>query len=119
MNRSCSVVREKSSNAWRIINRRFPPFCVIKLIKRTLFLQQDFEWPVGRFAEDIVYSVVTAYQAKKIEHLATPFYHYRCDGKSLTHVEDEESLMSNYQGNMSNVDIIALDKEVEIQTSLV
>lgn len=89
-----------------IINRRFPPFCVIRLIKRTLFFQQDFEWPVGRFAEDIVYSVVTAYNAKKIEHLAAPFYHYRCDGKSLTHVDDEESLMSNYRGNMSNVDIM-------------
>lgn len=89
-----------------IINRRNPPFCVVRLFKRTLFYREGVVWPVGRFAEDIVYSIVTAYYAAKIAHVKEPLYHYRTHSSSLTHSVSEEACLANYAGNRDNVNIM-------------
>ena len=89
-----------------IINRRHPPFCMMRLIRRTLFCRDEMIWPVGRFGEDIIYSTLTAYYANKIVHVKTPLYHYRNNPSSLTHVKDDKVYYSNYVGNRDNVDIM-------------
>ena len=89
-----------------IINRRNPPFCVVRLFKRSLFLRDEVVWPVGRFAEDIVYSIVTAYYAKKIVHVDRPLYYYRSHQESLTHYENEAACVNKLKGNIANVDIM-------------
>ena len=89
-----------------IINRREPPYCVVRLINRTLFCGAKIVWPVGRFAEDIIYSTVTAYYANKIVHLNAPLYHYRVYPKSLVHEKNDKAYYSKYIGNRDNVDIM-------------
>ena len=89
-----------------ILNRRNPPFCVVRLFRRTLFYRDESVWPVGRFAEDIIYSIVTAYYAKKITHVSEPLYHYRSHLSSLSHSLTEDACLVNYNGNKDNVDIM-------------
>ena len=89
-----------------IINRRDPPLCFVRLFKRSLFLKDEMVWPVGRFAEDIVYSVITAYYSEKIVHVDKPLYHYRKHGKSLTYSKDEKACYGRCKGIMENVSIM-------------
>ena len=89
-----------------ILERKFPSFCINKLIRKSLFEGKDVVWPEGRFAEDIVYSVVTAYKARRIVHEAQPLYHYRKNEDSLTHAHDEKKSLRNFNGYKVNVDIV-------------
>lgn len=89
-----------------ILNRRVPSFIVVKLFRRTLFEGPDVVWPVGRFAEDVVYSAITAYYAKKIDYVPQPFYHYRSNDSSLTHASNAAKCVANSKGYVANVDIL-------------
>ena len=89
-----------------IINRRNPPFCVVRMFNRSLFTKDVMVWPVGRFGEDVVYSIVTAYYAKKIAFVDKPLYHYRAHNESLTHDLNEKACLEKYKWNMANVDIM-------------
>ena len=89
-----------------IINRKVPSYCLNKLIRKSLFEGDDVVWPVGRFAEDIVYSVVSALKAKRISYVAQPLYHYRSREGALTHAHDEEKCLRNCEGYRLNVDIM-------------
>ena len=100
-----SIVDEESYRD-DTLNKKFPPFCMNKLIRKSLFEGDDVVWPEGRFAEDMVYSTVSAYKAKRIVHVPQPLYHYRSNDASLTHAHDEEKSLRNYEGYKVNGDIV-------------
>lgn len=88
-----------------IINRRVPPFVWVKLMRRNLFVDNDFIWPVKNIGEDTVISAEAAYYAKKIAHVAEPLYYYRYNPNSVTKLLDEEHCLKNHDSFKSNVDI--------------
>jgi glycosyltransferase involved in cell wall biosynthesis len=90
-----------------LLNRRRPPLCMMRLVRRALFYKEVSAWPVGRYAEDIVYTTVASYYSQRIVHVAVPLYHYRSHDGSLVHSVDEEHLMSSYRGTVENVKIVS------------
>ena len=80
-----------------LINRRVPPFNVTKLIKKSLFVDNDVVWPQKCFGEDTVFNVVSAYYAKRIVHVDEPLYYYRYNTVSISHKKmSVESCIRNY-----------------------
>lgn len=101
----CSVGDEDKIRD-EILDRKFPQLLINKLVSKSLFEKDDTIWPEGRFAEDIVYSVVSAYNAKRIVHVSEPLYHYRSNDTSLTHAHTEETCLRNSEGYRINVNLI-------------
>lgn len=89
-----------------ILNRRRPTLCIMRLIRLSLFHKEVEAWPVGRYAEDIVYSTVTTYYAQRIAYVNNPLYHYRIHTNSLAHALSEEQRWVRYYGYMENVNIM-------------
>ena len=88
-----------------IINRKVDPFLVCKLFRRSLFVENDFLWPVKNIGEDTVISAEAAYFAKRIAYVAEPLYYYRYNPNSVTKLLDEEHCLKNHDSFKSNVDI--------------
>lgn len=74
-----------------MINRRVPPFHWVKLVKRSLYLDNDVVWPLDGLGEDTVFNVVTAFYAKRIAHVAEPLYYYRYNNASYSHKKMPDS----------------------------
>lgn len=79
------------------INRRVPPFHVVKLIRRSLYDINGVVWPEASLGEDTVYDVVTVYYSRSIAHVAEPLYFYRYNTSSISNgIKSEEKCMRNY-----------------------
>lgn len=102
-----SIVEDESSIKEDLLNRRNHAFCVLRLFRRDLFFQDETVWPVGQYAEDIVYSTVTSFYSQKIVHVDKPFYHYRIHDSSLAHAFDEEKCLKRYYGSVENASIVS------------
>lgn len=89
-----------------IINRESDGFMMVRLVRRSIYQQPGFLWPVGRFAEDIVYSTITAYYSKKIVYVDQPLYYYVQHQGSLVHGFTEEKTLMIVESLMANIDII-------------
>ena len=89
-----------------IINRRVPPFVWVKLMRRNLFVDNEVVWPQRSLGEDTVFSVVSAYYAKRIAHVKEPLYYYRFNSSSISHGKKTEELyMRNYNDFKLNFSI--------------
>ena len=60
-----------------IINLNVPVNVWCKLVRRSVYMDNNIVWPVRGFAEDVVISTMTAYYSRKIAHMAEPLYYYR------------------------------------------
>ena len=72
------------------INRQVSPGACYKLIRRSLFEDNDIVWPVSSMADDVVISDVSVYYARKIAHVPLPLYHYRLNPKSTSNIRTPE-----------------------------
>ena len=88
-----------------IIDRRIPPYNVLKLIRKSIFTDNPVVWPQRCFGEDTVISVVSAYYARRIAHVREPLY-YRINSNSICHREmTEQHCMRVYNEFMQNINI--------------
>ncbi len=88
------------------INRRVPPFHVVKLIRRGLYDIDGVVWPEASYGEDVVFCVVTAYYSRRFAHVAEPLYYYRYNISSISNgVKIEERYLSNYYESKRNFTI--------------
>ena len=84
-----------------MINRRVPPFHVLKLIRRSIYEDNDVVWPQKNYGEDGVFCTVTSYYAKRIAHVAEPLYYYRYHTTSISHKKmTEETCLRNYKDSI-------------------
>ena len=89
-----------------MINRRVPPFHWTKLIKKSLYEENNVVWPQNSFGEDTVLCVVTAYNAKRIVHVNEPLYYYRYSATSISRKgQTEEICMRRYNDFKLNFSI--------------
>lgn len=89
-----------------IVNRRLYTYLWCKIIRRSLFVENDIVWPIKNLGEDTVLSAETVFFAKRISHLKMPLYHYRYNPTSVTKLLDEEHCLKNLDSFKSNVDIL-------------
>lgn len=89
-----------------IINRIVNPFHVVKLVRRRIFDERDVVWPAGRFQEDVVFSLISAYYSRRISHVDVPLYYYRYHPNSLTHKMSENACLMKFQESIINIDIM-------------
>jgi hypothetical protein len=79
-----------------IINRRVTCTIWCKMIRRSLFLENDIVWPANMSHEDMVMSDMAAYYARRIAHVPIPFYHYVYRSSSVSNTIEPESVEKNW-----------------------
>ena len=89
-----------------ILNRIVYPFHVVKMVRRKIFDERDVVWPLGRFQEDVVFSLISAYYSKRISHVDVPLYYYRYHPNSLTHKMSEKDCLTKYRESITNINIM-------------
>ena len=89
-----------------IINRRVTCTIWCKLIRRSLFLDNDIVWPANVSHEDMVVSDMAAYYARTIAHVPVAFYHYVHRSDSLSNLVDPEFVAKKLQLYLNNNRII-------------
>ena len=89
-----------------MINRRVTGTIWCKMIRRTLFLDNDIVWPVNAGHEDMVVSDMAAYYARVIAHVPVAFYHYVHRSDSLSNLVDPEFVAKKLQLYLNNNRII-------------
>jgi len=88
------------------MNRRIPIFLWCRLIRRSLFLENEILWPVSSMAEDMVITTQASYFAHKLAHVAEPFYHYRINPHSYAHSEEEEKRLQRIESYKKNNEVV-------------
>ena len=89
-----------------MINRRVTGNIWCKLIRRTLFLENDIVWPANRGHEDMVLSTVAAYYARKIAHVPVALYHYVYRLDSFTNIAEADFVAKKMQLYVKNNRVI-------------
>ena len=89
-----------------IIFRWVMPYLWVKLIKRSIFTDNEIVWAVRNYGEDPVLSTCVAYYAKTVEYIQVPLHHYRFNPNSLTNGIDKAHLVRNYEEYSENMQLI-------------
>lgn len=89
-----------------IINLNVPVNVWCKLVRRSVYTDNDIVWPLKGYAEDVVVSTVTAYYAKRIAYVAEPLYYYRYNPKSYSRGLDEETRLRLFEDYKVNWQIL-------------
>ena len=89
-----------------IINLNVPVNTWCKLIRRSVYTDNDIVWPAKGYADDVVISTVTAYYSKRIAYVAEPLYHYRYNPKSYSRGLDEQTRMRMFEDYKVNWQIL-------------
>lgn len=88
-----------------MMNRRVPLLLWVKLIRRSIFTDNEMVWPEGNMGEDTVISVVSAFYSKRFVHVATPLYYYRYNPVSISKNLTEDRCIKNLHDFKSNVEV--------------
>lgn len=89
-----------------MINRRVTGTLWCKLIRRTLFLDNDIVWPANTSHEDMVLSTEAAYYARKIAHVPVPLYHYVYNPNSISNKKEVDHVAKKVKLYMNNNKVI-------------
>lgn len=89
-----------------IINLNVPVNVWCKLVKRSVYTDNDIVWPAKGYAEDVVVSTVTAYYSKRIACVDEPLYYYRYNPKSYSRGLDEQTRMRMFEDYKVNWQIL-------------
>ncbi len=89
-----------------IINRRVTGNIWCKMIRRSLFLDNDIVWPANVSHEDMVMSEMAAYYARKIAHVPIPLYHYVYRSNSVSNIVDPEFVVWKMELYKDNIRVI-------------
>ena len=86
-----------------------------KLYKRSLFEDNNIEYPVGRFYEDTFTTFKLLYEAEKIAIIDNPFYHYRIrQGSIMKSTITKKKVIDWIAGDREAVDFFIQAKEYEL-----
>ncbi|MBO4599442.1 MAG: glycosyltransferase family 2 protein [Bacteroidales bacterium] len=77
-----------------------------KLVRRTVYTDNDIVWPVKGYAEDVVVSTMTAYYSKRISYLAEPLYYYRYNPQSYSRGMGVEARLKTFEDYKLNQQIL-------------
>ncbi len=89
-----------------IINLKVPVNVWCKLVRRSVYTENDIVWPVKGYGEDVVVSTVTAYYAKRIACVEEPLYYYRYNPKSYSRGYDVETRVRLFEDYKKNQDVL-------------
>jgi len=99
-----------------IINRYVSPSLSCKMIRRSVFIDNEIVWPTADFAEDYVISVEAAYYSRKVASVDEPLYYYCFNQGSFCNTKSEAQILKIYNDFVENFNIIyqfLKDKGVE------
>lgn len=105
----CTLVYSRNVNGDNIHNFLLRKNkCVLwnKIIKRELFRNKAFVYPVGNMGEDMAIILQVLPFCNKIKYISKAYYHYLCNTESICHVNDFESVIRKHLQLKSNVDLI-------------
>jgi glycosyltransferase involved in cell wall biosynthesis len=88
------------------LNRYSLPNLTIRLMRRSLFAENDIIWPTHGMAEDVVIITQLTYYAKKLAYIGVPLYHYRYNPISYSKAKSEEMIDKRTSGFIENYKII-------------
>lgn len=77
-----------------------------KIVKRTLFVNNELLYPSGNMGEDRVYTVQLAWYAESYGYVERPLYYYYSNTGSIVHTVDKDKSLSIFKQRKSNTDII-------------
>lgn len=77
-----------------------------KLCKRNLY-KDDFIYPAGSMGEDQVITIQTAYNAKRVGHVARCLYHYYFNTSSITNEVNKDKILNRTKQSIANGLVIA------------
>jgi len=88
------------------INTLIYPSLCCRLIRKSLFSENEILWPKTNVSEDRLISVQTAYYARRMAYVEQPLYHYRFNTSSLTRNNDEERKTKLYEDSLTNYRVL-------------
>lgn len=88
-----------------IINRRVPLFLWVKMIRRSVFIDNEIAWPVRNMGEDTVISTVAAFYSKRFAQVDIPLYYYRYNPASISKDLTEIRCVNNLHDFKCNVEV--------------
>jgi len=101
----CNIVNEKFENIKDLLTDRSVMYIWNKLIKRSLFVENNILFPAGHdMWEDMLASIQIAYYAKKIGVVNSPLYHYRVNQNSISLVSSKKQIDAMI-GNITSIDL--------------
>ncbi|MFI3266776.1 MAG: glycosyltransferase [Rikenellaceae bacterium] len=78
----------------------------LRLVKRSIFLDNDFIYPSYHMWEDLVLTSQIIYFSKKIGVAETPYYHYVYNPDSICNMDSDELCIKRYEGSKNNVALL-------------
>lgn len=91
---------------WNTINRDCAPNIWFKMVPRELYFREDFVWPVGGSAEDVLLSSELVLFVDKIAIVREPLYYYYINPDSFVHDSSDEQCVLRFNGCKGNMDIL-------------
>lgn len=88
-----------------IINRRVPLFLWVRMIRRSVFIDNEIAWPVRNMGEDTVISTVAAFYSKRFAQVDIPLYYYRYNPASISKDLTEIRCVNNLHDFKCNVEV--------------
>lgn len=73
-----------------------------KLVRKDIYMSNDFIYPTHAFCEDFVFSTQFAIYCKKISYLEEAKYHYCHRGGSIVQSKDEQAIAKRIEDNLFN-----------------
>lgn len=77
-----------------------------KLVKRNIYLSNDFVFPLHSFCEDYVYSMQFAIYCKHIAYLPEPKYHYCHREGSIVNAPSKQAIDQRIEDNLCNYQLV-------------
>lgn len=77
-----------------------------KLVKRDIFESSNFVYPKDNMCEDLVYALQYFLKANSVGYIDKPFYHYRQNESSISHVLDTTHICAKAQQISNNVELL-------------
>ena len=100
INRDCSTLLSD------ILTRRAPAAVWNKLVKRSLYVNNEIEYPVGDMGEDCVIMIQLISKANRLSYSANPFYYYNYNPNSITTSGSKEYVINRFNQAVSNALVI-------------
>lgn len=77
-----------------------------KIVKRSLYSNNELKYPLGNMGEDRVYTAQLAWFATSYGYVEKPLYYYYTNTDSIVHTIDKDKSLSIFLQRKSNTDII-------------
>ena len=87
-----------------------------RMIKRTVYQDNEIIYPAENCCEDLTINVQIVYYAQKITHVPNAYYHYTYNPCSITRTQSEEAILNRFAQVCKNVRLVEAfyrDKQID------